>query len=179
MQIQYIYIYICGCYTIQIQYKFVARHLKNVALLTQNSLRAAVDPFRVGRAQLILREQSEFADFEVLSGQETSTFEKNRASSRLTVQHVKPWSRSRFFYILWIELRLCIQQAMIPKWVGKILPTKTTRCFHETSSLFQNFRIHSLRSTCHVTCPLPVEYHPPREQAVSTNHFQFPKFSYT
>ena len=42
------------------------------------------------RAAPILREQSDFANFEVLNGQETSTFEKNRTSSRLTVQHVKP-----------------------------------------------------------------------------------------
>ena len=123
------------------------------------------------RAALILREQSDFANFKVLSGQETSTFQKNRTSSRLTVHHVKPWACSRFFYILWFELRLCIQQAMIPKWVGKILPTKTTRCFHEKSSLFHNFLPHSLRSTCHVTCPLPIEYYSPRGQAVSTSHF--------
>ena len=123
------------------------------------------------RAALILREQSDFANFKVLSGQETSTFQKNRASSRLTVNHVKPWSSTRFFYILWIELRRCMQQTMIPKWVGKILPAKTNWFFHEKSSLFQKILPHSLRSTCHSTCPLPVEYYSPRGQAVSTSHF--------
>ena len=142
----------------------------NRILLSKRTSRLC-ESLLVPRAALILREQSDFANFKVPSGQETSTFQKNRVSSRLTVNHVKPWPRSRFFYILWIELRLCIQQAMIPKWVRKILPAKTNWFFHEKFVLFQNFRIHSLRPTCHSTCPLPVEYYSPRGQAVSTSHF--------
>ena len=37
---------------------------------------------------------------------------------------------------------------------GKILLAKTNWFFHEKSSTFQNFRLHSLHLSCHSTCPL-------------------------
>ena len=54
---------------------------KNIALLTQNSRSAAFAPFRGGRAQRwILCEQSDFANFEVLSGPEKSIFHEISSS---------------------------------------------------------------------------------------------------
>ena len=38
---------------------------------------------------------------------------------------------------------------------GKIFLSKTTKCIHAKSSLFHPHFTHSLRSTCHSTCPLP------------------------
>ena len=71
------------------------------------------------------------------------------------VHPCKPCRRSNFFPILWNELRFCMCQTMIPVASGKILLAKTNWFFHEKSSLFQNFQLHSLHLSCHSTCPLP------------------------
>ena len=44
---------------------------------------------------------------------------------------------------------------MISVAAGKILLAKTNWFFHPKIQVFQNFPLHSLRSTCHSTCPLP------------------------
>ena len=48
-----------------------------------------------------------------------------------------------------------MHQGMISLAGGKILLAKTNWFFHPKIQLFQNFPLHSLRSTCHSTCPLP------------------------
>ena len=56
---------------------------------------------------------------------------------------------------LWIELRFCMHQDMISVAAGKILPAKTINFFHGKITFFFRILRHSLRSTCHATCPLP------------------------
>ena len=56
---------------------------------------------------------------------------------------------------LWIKLRFCTHKVIISVAGGKILLAKTIKFFHEKIQLFQKFPTHSLRSTCHSTCPLP------------------------
>ena len=67
--------------------------------------------------------------------------------------HAKPWSRSNFFYILWIELRFCMRKAITSVAGGKIFLAKTNWFFHEKSSTFQKFRLHCSHLSCHSTCP--------------------------
>ena len=45
--------------------------------------------------------------------------------------------------------------------------TITLRCSFSTTHF-----IHSLRFTCHATCPLPQEYYSPRGRTVSTSHMR-------
>ena len=47
-----------------------------------------------------------------------------------------------------------MSKTMISMAAGKILLAKTNWSFHETSSLFVPKSIHSLRLSCHSTCPL-------------------------
>ena len=47
-----------------------------------------------------------------------------------------------------------MHKVMISVAAGKILLAKTIRFFHEKIQLFNRNFIHSLRSTCHSTCPL-------------------------
>ena len=47
-----------------------------------------------------------------------------------------------------------MRKTMISVAAGKILPAKTIRFFHEKIQLFERKSTHSLRSTCHSTCPL-------------------------
>ena len=47
-----------------------------------------------------------------------------------------------------------MHQDMISVAAGKILLAKTNWFFHPKIQLFQNVPLHSLRSTCHSTCPL-------------------------
>ena len=68
---------------------------------------------------------------------------------------VKPWYHSNFLLSLWIELRLCMHQGMISVAAGKILPAKKIKCVHPKIQRFHRKSTHSLRSTCHSTCPLP------------------------
>ena len=67
----------------------------------------------------------------------------------------KPCVPSNCLLSLWIELRFCIHQDTISVAAGKILLAKTNWFFHAKIQLFQKFQLHSLRPTCHSTCPLP------------------------
>ena len=69
--------------------------------------------------------------------------------------HVRPILPRNFSPSLWIELRFCMHQDMTPMAGGKILLAKTKWFFHEKSSSFDRNVPHSLRPTCHSTCPLP------------------------
>ena len=130
------------------------------------------------------RQRNEFAILSTISNQERRVFSKFHDFHVPRLHHCKPWSRSGFLLGLWIELRFCIHQAMISVAAGKILLTKTIRFFHGKTQLFDRKSTHSLRSTCHSTCPLSQRvllskrpsrlyesYYSPRGQAVSTSHF--------
>ena len=70
--------------------------------------------------------------------------------------HAKPCLGSNFFCILWIELRFCMRKVTTSVAGGKILLAKMNWFFHNKSSIFRPKSIHSLRRSCHSTCPLPL-----------------------
>ena len=76
------------------------------------------------------------------------------ATKNITLQEDKPSLRVTFFLSLWIELRCCMHQDMISVAGGKILLAKMNWFFHATVQLFTRNFTHSLRPTCHSTCPL-------------------------
>ena len=63
-----------------------------------------------------------------------------------------------------------MRQAMTSVAGGKILPAKTNWSIRGKSQFFRPKSTHSLRFTCHATCPLAQEYYSPRGGTVSTSH---------
>ena len=109
------------------------------------------------------------------SSQEKSIFHEISAPETChRCNHAKPCPGSNFFCILWIELRFCMRKVMTSVAGGKILLAKTNWFFHDKSSIFRPKSIHSLRFTCHATCPLAQEYYSPRGGTVSTSHIGKP-----
>ena len=100
------------------------------------------------------RQRSEFAILSTISNQERRVFSKFHDFHVPRLDHGKPWSRSNFLLSLWIELRFCMHKVMISVAAEKILLAKTIRFFRERIKLFRRKSTHSLRSTCHSTCPL-------------------------
>ena len=75
--------------------------------------------------RVILRKQSDFAFLRALRGLEIALFHEIPSSDTSTGAWCKTLTSSNFFHILWIELRLCIQQATTSVAGGKIFTTKT------------------------------------------------------
>ena len=73
-----------------------------------------------------------------------------------------------------MELRLCIQRDTTSMASGKILTTHKKLWIHKKSQFSRPKSIHSLRFTCHATCPLAQEYYSPRGGTVSTIHIGKP-----
>ena len=101
------------------------------------------------------RQRSQFAMLGTISTQERRVFIKFHDFHVPRLHHGEPWYRSNFLLSLWIELRFCMHQDMISVAAGKILLAKTNWFFHEKIQLSHRKSTHSLRSTCHSTCPLP------------------------
>ena len=120
-----------------------------------NSRSVAFVTVRCDRAQrLILREQSDFANFEVLSCLEKLFVHKCWSPSFFALRMSNIALAPTFLYILWIELGLCMRKAITSMTIRKIVLAKTIWFFHTKSSLFNQFFIHSLHLTCHVTSPM-------------------------
>ena len=100
------------------------------------------------------RQRNEIVNVGAQTRRKSKFFMKFRHLTRATVQPCKPWPRSNFFYILWIELRFCMRKVMTSVAGGKMLLTKTNWFFHKQTSTFQKFSLHSLHLSCHSTCPL-------------------------
>ena len=88
--------------------------------------------------------------------------------------HAKPWSRSGLFPNACVELKLCTQQATTLVASGKIFPSNKKYWIHLKSQFSRPKNIHSLRFTCHATCPLAQEYYSPRRRAASRRHMRKP-----
>ena len=119
------------------------------------------------------RQRSEFSILSTISSQERRVFSKFHDFHAPRLHHGKPWSSSNFLLSLWIELRFCMHKVMISVAAGKIFLAKTIRFFHEKIQIFDSKSIHSLRSTCHSTCPLPQRIlFSKRPNRLSTSHFE-------
>ena len=92
------------------------------------------------------------------------------ASSRTTGATMQTFGRSMMFPYPMDRAEAVHAANYDIKLSPKKVLAKMNWFFHAISSLFHKMFPNSLRSTCHATCPLPVEYYSPRGQAASTSH---------